>query len=158
VKWLVTSRAVLSVALLAALLPGKVAAQDRTPLPDLAWGTPLRQIRALHVLRTPDGAWTDRLPVSMSRLGGAELALCEIEVTDSLFSGIVLMTLGRENTAALLRYFESRFGRGDGAEARSRQWMQGDTYISFDEDSAGDGYVLWYGISWQGDEQEHRQR
>ena len=126
------------------------SAQSGAPFPGFPWGTPYPRIQHARALsRTELDERAEQFKVPVQRLGSAELEDCEFEFNNGLFSGIIIMTRGRENTRALLRYLEDRFGKGAESEPRYWQWLKSDEYISLDEDSAGDGYVLWYGVAWQ---------
>ncbi|MGA9119534.1 MAG: hypothetical protein WB699_09220 [Bacteroidota bacterium] len=134
------------------LLNATALAQSGESFPGFTWGTPFRQIQEVRTLSAPDiDEREERYVIPLNRLGKSEIEECEFEFTDGLFSGIVIMTRGHENTAALLTYLEERFGKGDLTYTRFWQWLNEETYVSLDEDSSGDGYVLWYGVRWQGD-------
>ncbi|HEX9015013.1 MAG TPA: hypothetical protein VF960_03305 [Chloroflexota bacterium] len=90
-----------------------------------------------------------RFAYRLVELGKARISECLFEFTDGRFSGIILTTQGAENTHTLHDYLAGRFGKGSDDGHRFWQWLSDETYVSLDEDSAGDGYVLWYGIQWQ---------
>ncbi len=131
------------------LVPWTFAQSDST-FPGFAWGTPYSRIeRTSRLLPTDLDERGEQVKVPIDSLGSARLEDCEFEFNNGYFSGIVIMTRGHRNTFALREYLEGRFGKGTLTETRFWQWLLGDTYLSLDEDSAGDGYVLWYGIPWQ---------
>lgn len=132
------------------ILAPLAVAQPDTTFPGFAWGTPYAKIeRVSSLLPTDLDERAEQVRVRIDSLGNAKLEDCEFEFNGGCFSGIIIMTRGHENTAALREYLERRFGKGTLTETRFWQWLFGDTYLSLDEDSAGDGYVLWYGIHWQ---------
>ncbi len=136
--------------IVAASLTFTARAQTRSEFPGFAWGTPFpRMEHVRNFLPSELDERADQVKVRVDQLGSADLEDCEFEFNNGLFSGIVIMTRGAENTRALLKYLTGRFGEGRVTDPRFWQWLTGDTYVSLDEDSSGDGYVLWYGIEWQ---------
>ena len=132
----------LAAALLLALSAGP---EDAGPFPGIPWGATLERARqSYHLEPAAREGDVERYRAALERLGGAELEECQFEFTRGRFSGILLTTRGRDNTRALYRYLTGRFGKGSDDGHRFWQWLSGDTYASLDEDSAGDGYVLWY--------------
>ena len=114
-------------------------------------GTPLAEVRRQCTLeKSAVEGNVERYGYSLDELGKARIRECLFEFTDGRFSGIVLTTRGKENTEALHEYLAQRFGQGSDDGHRFWQWLSDGTYVSLDEDSAGDGYVLWYGVKWQG--------
>ena len=133
-------------------LTATTAAQSGPGFPGFGWGTPYDRIQRVEAFQSSElDERADQVKVRVDHLGEAKLEDCEFEFNNGLFSGIIIMTRGEKNTVALHAYLTSRFGEVKESEPRFWQWLAGDTYVSLDEDSGGDGYVLWYGIDWQQD-------
>ncbi len=127
-----------------------ISPQEESAFPGILWGTPLEKAgRFSRLERTSAEGRVERYRLPLERLGEAEVEECQLEFTDGRFSGIVLTTHGPEATHTLHVYLEGRFGKGSDDGHRFWQWLAGTTYVSLDEDSAGDGYLLWYGVQWQ---------
>ncbi len=133
--------------------------QTKPDFPGYPWGTPYLRIERTGSFSPSElDERADQVKVRVDSLGKADLEDCEFEFNNGAFSGIVIMTRGRDNTTSLLSYLTDRFGEGKVTESNFWQWLSGDTYVSLDEDNAGDGYVLWYGIDWQPPEENGKER
>ena len=134
----------------AALAVSTAIAQRPATFPSIPWNTSVGLVRRTVRLESlsADGGRT-RFLAEVGRLGDAWILECTFEFVMDRFAGVTLMTRGRENTAALRSYLVSRLGPPHETEIRWCQWIVGGTYVSLDEDSAGDGYVLWYCIPCQ---------
>ncbi len=132
--------------------------RQEAEFPGIPWGAPLLEVQRAFTLEPAAGVQSEpaadegsveRYRYRLDALGKARISECLLEFTAGRFSGIILTTQGLENTHTLHDYLTGRFGKGSDDGHRFWQWLSEETYVSLDEDSAGDGYVLWYGIRWQ---------
>jgi hypothetical protein len=115
-----------------------------------SWGTPLAEMRerfGLHPVEAEDGRVTFRC--HLESLAGANLESCELEFLGGRFAGVAITTKGTSNSHELLSYLVQFYGPRPRERVVAYQWLTGDTHISYDIDSAGDGYAYWYSLRLQ---------
>jgi hypothetical protein len=136
------------VALIVGILTFPSQTSDFPPFP---WGTPLTLAEKTVAMDfVGSEGVTERYRPRIDSVADAGIEECTFEFVHGRFSGVTLMTLDRTDTRRLLSYLTRKYGSVRETEPRFWQWLSGESYISLDEDSDGNGYVLWYGMAWQG--------
>lgn len=132
-------------------LAGFIAhAQDTLDFTRYTWGTVLSVMQDRFDLKLlKKQGPTTSYSSNISFLGGAALDDCQFEFTAGKFSGVAATTPGRADSEKLLRWLESRFGRGESREPLGWQWFSGTTHIWFDMSKAGEGWLYWYSLEYQ---------
>lgn len=109
------------------------------------WGTAFASMEKMLDLRVLAGEPQEaRYSSNVVRIGEAEVAECDIEFTDSKFSGVIISSRGRGNSSALLSFLQRTYGDGNRQNAREYQWSFPATHIAYDEDSDGNSYTYCY--------------
>jgi len=115
-----------------------------------AWGTPLAEMRGRFGLEIEgDDHRRVKIRAHLSSLDNADLESCELEFADGRFAGVIITTKGTANSLGLLAFIEQLYGHRPKEQVIAYQWLVGDTHISYDIDSAGDGYAYWYSLHLQ---------
>ena len=114
------------------------------------WGTPwveMQQRLGCDSVEAESGRVTVRCP--LESLGGADLESCELEFLGGKFAGVAITTRGESNSHELLSYLVQLYGPRHREAVVAYQWLTADAHISYDIDSAGDGYAYVYSLHLQ---------
>jgi len=128
-------------------VPSVVLAHEEGGFLGFSWGTPLAQMQErfdLDLVETKNGRVAFRF--HLESLAGADLESCELEFLGDRFAGVAITTKGTSNSQELLSYLVQLYGPRPRRHVVAYQWLTGGTHISYDIDSAGDGYAYWYSL------------
>jgi len=121
------------------------SAQSPDGFEGIPWGTSLDWLeKQFELLPHSTGGEFHSYASNVLHVGPAEVSECDFEFVKGKFAGVAILTRGTRNTHRLLSHLRKLFGEGHQEDPRTYQWFSGQTHVSFDEDSDGDGYVYWY--------------
>ncbi len=140
-----SSKQIIAFVLCLRAFPEIACGQTRDGILGHAWGAPVAAVAEPLELHSPRFEGNLALyATAMDQIGDAQIEQCQIEFVNGQLAGVIVTTLGIENSERFLALLKRDYGEGQVDAARAQTWTTRETHVSYDQDSFGDAYVYFY--------------